>query len=88
VVLGLRPQETTQRRTAQFWRNCFRTQRHPQRGCSQKTTKGGNKSAHITGEHITEDILNSFILEKMDDLLPPLLFWDHFFIPTFLCNNR
>jgi hypothetical protein len=49
------------------------------------TNQGGNKSAHIPGERIREDILNTIILE---DLLPPLLFWDHFFIPTFLCNNQ
>jgi hypothetical protein len=53
------------------------------------TNQGENESAHIPGEHIKEDILNAIILEKMvDDLLPPLLFWDHFFIPTFLCNNQ
>jgi hypothetical protein len=36
--------------------------------------QGRNKSAHVPGEHIREDILNSIILEKMvDDLLPPML---------------
>jgi hypothetical protein len=53
------------------------------------TSQGGIKSAHIPGKHIREDILSTIILEKMvDDLLPPLLVWDHFFIPTFLCNNQ
>jgi hypothetical protein len=52
------------------------------------TNQGGNKSAHIPGERIREDILSTIILEKrVDDLLPPLLVWDHFFIPIFLCNN-
>jgi hypothetical protein len=51
--------------------------------------QGENKSAHIPCEHIREDILKAIILEKMvNDLLPSLLFWDPFFIPTFLCNNQ
>jgi hypothetical protein len=38
------------------------------------TNQGGNKSVHVPGEHIREDMLNAIILEKMvDDLLPPLL---------------
>jgi hypothetical protein len=54
------------------------------------TNQDDNGSAHIPGEHIREDILNAIILEKMvvDDLLPPLLFWDSIFIPTIMCSNQ
>jgi hypothetical protein len=36
--------------------------------------QSGNKSAHVPGERIREDISNAIILEKTaDDLLPSLL---------------